>query len=208
MGFLRKGLFVATGGASGVAGVKPNSKKERTAKALEQQNRMMKQQSRQPAPTVAQVTPPSNAHDFRMVNYDGGFTVHPTPRREGSLRLTDQRWELHFRGVTQFIQGPYARYSVVTKPNKLGGCLVTMTDRQDESIKWTFEIPGTPGERIEAHWQARQPKGAPALARAVRLQTSQVGIADEIAKLGQLREQGLLTDAEFNAQKLKLLGRP
>ena len=39
MGFLRKGLFVATGGLSGAAGVKANSKKERTAKALERQNR-------------------------------------------------------------------------------------------------------------------------------------------------------------------------
>jgi hypothetical protein len=38
MGFLRKGLFVATGGASGLA-FKANSKKERTAKALEAQNR-------------------------------------------------------------------------------------------------------------------------------------------------------------------------
>jgi hypothetical protein len=31
-------------------------------------------------------------------------------------------------------------------------------------------------------------------------------VADEIAKLGQLREQGLLTDEEFSAQKAKLLG--
>ncbi|MHB1853612.1 MAG: hypothetical protein ACYCS2_00955 [Acidimicrobiales bacterium] len=35
MGFLRKGLFVATGGLSGAAGIKANSKKERTAKAAE-----------------------------------------------------------------------------------------------------------------------------------------------------------------------------
>lgn len=33
-----------------------------------------------------------------------------------------------------------------------------------------------------------------------------VGVADEIAKLGRLRDQGLLTDAEFGAQKAKLLG--
>ena len=44
MGFLRKGLFVATGGLSGAAGVKANSKKERTAKALEKQNRLIKEQ--------------------------------------------------------------------------------------------------------------------------------------------------------------------
>jgi hypothetical protein len=46
MGFLRKGLFVATGGLSGAAGVKANSKKERTAKALEKQNRVAQRDGR------------------------------------------------------------------------------------------------------------------------------------------------------------------
>jgi hypothetical protein len=32
-------------------------------------------------------------------------------------------------------------------------------------------------------------------------------VADEIAKLGELRDQGLLTDTEFQAQKQKLLDR-
>jgi len=35
---------------------------------------------------------------------------------------------------------------------------------------------------------------------------SSVSSADEIAKLAQLKDQGVLTDAEFNAQKAKLLG--
>ena len=33
-----------------------------------------------------------------------------------------------------------------------------------------------------------------------------VSSADEIAKLAQLKDQGVLTDAEFAAQKAKLLG--
>jgi hypothetical protein len=37
MGLLRKTLFIGTGGLSGVAGVRANSKKERSAKALEKQ---------------------------------------------------------------------------------------------------------------------------------------------------------------------------
>ena len=45
MGLLRKATFVATGGASGLV-IKANSKKERTAKALEQQNRLLKEQNR------------------------------------------------------------------------------------------------------------------------------------------------------------------
>jgi hypothetical protein len=44
MGFMRKALFVSTGGLSGVAGVKANSKKERAAKAAEKQLRLQKQQ--------------------------------------------------------------------------------------------------------------------------------------------------------------------
>jgi hypothetical protein len=32
-------------------------------------------------------------------------------------------------------------------------------------------------------------------------------VADEIAKLAALRDKGLLTEAEFQAQKAKLLGR-
>jgi hypothetical protein len=44
MGFLRKTLWVGTGGLSGAVGIKANSKKERTAKALEQQNRLLERQ--------------------------------------------------------------------------------------------------------------------------------------------------------------------
>jgi DNA-directed RNA polymerase subunit RPC12/RpoP len=43
MGFMRKALFLGTGGLSGAAGVKANSKKERTAKAAEKQLRLQKQ---------------------------------------------------------------------------------------------------------------------------------------------------------------------
>jgi hypothetical protein len=63
MGFLRKGLFVATGGVSGVAGVKANSKKERTAKALEKQNRLLQEQielQRQVTPMVLDTTASSS----------------------------------------------------------------------------------------------------------------------------------------------------
>lgn len=45
MGFLRKATWVATGGASGLV-VKANSKKERTAKAMEKQVKLQKEQLR------------------------------------------------------------------------------------------------------------------------------------------------------------------
>ncbi len=40
---MRKALFLGTGGLSGMAGVRANSKKERTAKAAEKQVRRQKQ---------------------------------------------------------------------------------------------------------------------------------------------------------------------
>jgi membrane protease subunit (stomatin/prohibitin family) len=46
MGFMRKALFLGTGGLSGVAGVRANSKKERTAKAAEKQVRIQQQMFR------------------------------------------------------------------------------------------------------------------------------------------------------------------
>jgi hypothetical protein len=55
MGFMRKALFLGTGGLSGMAGVKANSKKERTAKAAEQQVRLQRQALRGGQRPVASV---------------------------------------------------------------------------------------------------------------------------------------------------------
>jgi len=90
MGFLRKGLFVATGGVSGAAGIKANSKKERTAKALEAQNRAAKQASRTATPTLA------GTGVYHFSNYDGGFPFHPSPEKRGTLKFVDSQWQLHF----------------------------------------------------------------------------------------------------------------
>lgn len=51
---------------------------------------------------------------------------------------------------------------------------------------------------IEAHHQARTASAAPALS-----------LADELAKLAQLKQQGILSEEEFQAQKQRLLaGKP
>lgn len=96
MGFLRKGLFVATGGLSGVA-VKANSKKERTAKALEQQNKLLKEQAKlqkqlargtQPAVKRSATKAPlqqatlGTLHDC-CCSYDRNGKRTPTKRRGG-----------------------------------------------------------------------------------------------------------------------------
>lgn len=47
MGFMRKTLFVSTGGMSRLAGLKLNSTEERTAKAVEKQLRLQRKVAKQ-----------------------------------------------------------------------------------------------------------------------------------------------------------------
>jgi Zn finger protein HypA/HybF involved in hydrogenase expression len=56
MGFMRKALFLGTGGLSGMAGVRANSKKERTAKAAEKQVRLQQRQLRGSRQTATSAT--------------------------------------------------------------------------------------------------------------------------------------------------------
>lgn len=56
MGFMRKALFLGTGGLSGAAGIKANSKKERTAKAAEKQLRLQKQMLKAQQAATGQTT--------------------------------------------------------------------------------------------------------------------------------------------------------
>jgi len=210
MGFLRKGLFVASGGLSGAAGIKANSKKERTAKAMEAQLRLQKQAMRAnqavaipTARTVPIPTAPTTMArmSFRLTNYDGGFPFYPTGEKKGELTLTaEHEWELHFQGKAPHVHGPLSRYPMSVIATGSGSCRVTMTDSQDDSVKATFDLPRTPAtglSRALATYAAKVPPRVTAL----------VGVADEIAKLKELHSQGLLTTTEFNAQKAKLLAR-
>lgn len=51
------------------------------------------------------------------------------------------------------------------------------------------------------------PAVQPALASLASERTSTTSVADELAKLAKLRAQRIITDAEFQAQKAKLLGK-
>jgi hypothetical protein len=245
MGFLRKATFVATGGASGLV-IKANSKKERTAKALEAQVRLQKQALRQsqppPSPKPKGPTFSNMARiSFRLTDYDGG-PLYPKAVEAGEFILVDERkWELHFKGVNQFFYGTLDRYSVTAAKLMLNSCRVTMFDKQNPSIKWQFNLPRTSATALAVEvagrlakpisqtpkaletpdsvdslpqastrtplHAARDPQGQFALeAPASRTTAPPIGVADEIAKLGKLKESGLLTDEEFVAQKAKLLG--
>ena len=125
MGFLRKATFVATGGASGLF-IKGNSKKERTAKALEKQVRLQKAQVRQERRAASQ-----QARANRQAN-----------------------------GIAA------TRASAVAIPPPV-------------EVAPAIPMP------------ASQPSS----------------VADELAKLAQLRDQGILTTEEFETEKAKVLAR-
>jgi hypothetical protein len=208
MGFLRKGLFVASGGLSGAAGVKANSKKERTAKALEQQNRLAKKAARPTAATSSTANPV-----YTIVNYDGGFPSHANPERAGTLFLRpDGKWEIRFKKSTDYIYGGITRYPMTVTPVRGGRdriCRVRMTDTQDSAISANFTVVGCSAEQFSVKLATYRAKLLPLTPPRPPIATASViGVADEIAKLAELRKQGLLTEGEFVAQKSKLLGKP
>ena len=91
MGFMRKALFIATGGLSGLV-FKDNSKKERTAKAAEKQVRPQKQTKvTRPKPRTARPPKPRT---------DRTSTVAQTVRSGNSTTNELERLaDLHGRGA-------------------------------------------------------------------------------------------------------------
>jgi Short C-terminal domain len=55
---------------------------------------------------------------------------------------------------------------------------------------------------IDGHAPAR----GPGIRTPSRARSARVDVADQLRKLAELRDQGVLTDDEFAAQKTKLLG--
>jgi hypothetical protein len=170
---------------------------ERTANAIE----ALVNAQRQPNPLV---------HSMPMHNYDGQAPWHQVPRSKGSLKLTDARWELRFAGTMKWIHGPMNRYSFAAVPTGSTSCHVQMADTQDPQIQWGFDLPNTSAEQLNL-LVARHAGGtvSPSNIQALSAEPHAVlaiGIADELSKLVRLRDDGVLTEAEFAAQKARLLG--
>ncbi len=74
-------------------------------------------------------------------------------------------------------------------------------------------VSGGVRRRQERRWAAQEapqgyaepPPAAPAAAPAAPA-TGSASVIDQLKELGELKEQGVLTEAEFAAQKAKLLG--
>lgn len=164
---------------------------ERTADAVE----ALVKGPLQPQPLV---------HTLDMRNYDGHAPWHPTPRSKGRLTLTGARWELHFGGTGEWVHGPMQRYAFTAAPTGPTSCRVKMEDNQDPNVQWTFDLVKTSAEQLTLLVAEHTPRQqTPSL---VQHAAPMVGVADELAKLARLRDEGVLNDAEFESQKAKLLG--
>lgn len=75
----------------------------------------------------------------------------------------------------------------------------------DGGINW-FEMDDTQHFRVQKRCVTLALPPAPADAPRAIDAPAPTSVADEIRKLGELREQGLLTQEEFDQQKRKLLG--
>jgi hypothetical protein len=72
-------------------------------------------------------------------------------------------------------------------------------------------VSGGVRRRQEKRWAQQEPQQgyaepAPAPAPAAAPAASTGSVIDQLKELGELKEQGILTEAEFEAQKAKLLG--
>jgi hypothetical protein len=77
--------------------------------------------------------------------------------------------------------------------------------QKDERVNIFGVVPRAEKQRVrQLHATERTAKATEALAET---RTQPASVADELAKLAALRKQGVLTEAEFLAQKAKLLAR-
>lgn len=76
-------------------------------------------------------------------------------------------------------------------------------------------VSGRVHRRQESRWgqqeeqqqaQAAPPQAAPAPVAAAPAPAGEDSLIDQLKQLGELKEQGILTEEEFAAQKAKLLG--
>ncbi len=76
---------------------------------------------------------------------------------------------------------------------------------QDNKAQTQQEAAAYEQQQAAAAQQAQQPVYAPPPAPAAPVDNPTDDLLDQLTKLGQLKADGVLTDAEFDAQKARLL---
>jgi hypothetical protein len=165
---------------------------------------------------------------FKLANYDGGLPTHSTPEPKGSLVLTPNgTWALEFAGgfrkSAAWIRANFEQHPFEVTETGPASCHVAIRDSEDPAISAGFDLPLTPAAglrnalagyvtaAITAQERASAIQRGPQIhdAAAHRSAPSPIGptlsVADELAKLAQLRDAGVLTEEEFSVQKARLL---
>lgn len=167
------------------------------------------------APSCGSVERKDVKTKFRLINYDGGLPLHPRAEAKGTLVLTKAgRWELHWggRGLNQnlgrFCYGGILRFPLEVESTGTSSCHVVIRDSQDPSVAAGLDLPDTPASILEAALgldYAARVAGFVGRSNPVSPVPGNAYVADELAKLAELRDSGVLNEEEFAAQRAKLL---
>jgi hypothetical protein len=134
--------------------------------------------------------------------------------KQKAFVLTDHRVIVAQAGASPFGIGASsdsARLSDIVSINAmLGKLTIELTNGSQHILRYgptiLFDAKGNGAKEFVHKVRAAQAPGAPAPAPAAPPSApAPLGVADELAKFAQLRDQGVLSDEEFQAQKARLL---
>ena len=151
---------------------------------------------------------------FAFANYNGGLPLERTPRSSGTFILTpDDRWQVHFESTQRWLYGPCSGYQFEVTDTEPSSCRLAMRSVSDSSVVATFDLPeDSAGEvrqclpaPLASDNRAAPSSGTPKLSP---LRSGPAGnVLEQIRQLAEMRDSGILTEAEFQAKKAELLSR-
>ena len=151
---------------------------------------------------------------FRISNYDGGLPIERKPHQDGTFVLTaDNQWQLHFASTSRWLYGPCAGYHFDVTDTTASSCRVTMRATQAPNSAASFDLPDDSGEEVRGCIPTQvsvDSQAAPALGPqepAPLPSAPAPNTLEQIRQLAEMRDSGILTEAEFEAKKTELLGR-
>ena len=231
MGFMRKALFVGTGGASGAVGIKANSKKERIAKASERELALERDARDEQERAEREREIDAGAWwleegafkglggQIPGVYYLGGYLRHPiADRKKCHLQMSRDglvvasAFKEHLRipwpevtaisiTASEELSSEVASIAAIENKSK-PHVLVTVRTRSEEKVRLLVLAKPASLEARLAPVTGRLEATSRLRATAARASFS---VADELVKLARLRDSGVLTEEEFAIQKAKLL---
>ena len=208
MGYLRKGLMIGTFGAPRLVGMRANSKKDRTAKATEGMLKHQRQQAKGPGrgAGIPTATAGASKADSRVgLAFLTAIALVTLWIVVAILLLVVLAVAVPFRLVIHRSERTATEVSLRSALSSLGqGMKRQWSVAQGTGAVMTASAPSQTRTVILAHGptvpHVPNPVGARSLGPA-----NQLAVADELKKLADLRDAGILTEQEFQMQKEKWL---